>query len=63
MSGLSCGRWSPPSAFPIPMRGNEAGKIVTLTLAVAFPIPMRGNEARDVFGEVPLSLVSNPHEG
>lgn len=31
--------------FPIPMRGNEAGKVkATFTTDGTFPIPMRGNE-------------------
>ena len=54
------------STFPIPMRGNENGVLLTAGAAVAaeFPIPMRGNELGLAFyGGLRAAEVSNPHEG
>ena len=60
---------SPPLfsvAFPIPMRGNEAGAVDDHIRkdATAFPIPMRGNELTTEQIETEVSIVvSDPHEG
>ena len=65
MSRSSVRSTSTCGAFPIPMRGNERGRVATVSVdGWEFPIPMRGNER--LWARTPTmseANVSDPHEG